>query len=212
MNAGRNDPCPCGSGRKYKKCCLPREAAAEVVEAGWLRMRRTEGELVEKLARHLARHYGPDAIDEAWQDFTLWPDPPAVQEEWPEYESPFLPWLLFDWDPDPNDPEHGGDRPEISPARHYAEYKGASLDSYERRYIEEACRQPFSFFLVVAPEPGRRIVLRDIFRQQEVTVTERRRQRRFSRARSSSRKWSPSTATPSCSAAPPMRFPADVST
>ncbi len=22
---GRNDPCPCGSGRKYKKCCLPRE-------------------------------------------------------------------------------------------------------------------------------------------------------------------------------------------
>jgi len=19
---GRNDPCPCGSGRKYKKCCL----------------------------------------------------------------------------------------------------------------------------------------------------------------------------------------------
>ena len=22
--AGRNDPCPCGSGRKYKTCCLPR--------------------------------------------------------------------------------------------------------------------------------------------------------------------------------------------
>ena len=21
-NAGRNDPCPCGSGRKYKKCCM----------------------------------------------------------------------------------------------------------------------------------------------------------------------------------------------
>src|ERR1700693_3526636 len=21
MSAGRNDPCPCGSGRKYKKCC-----------------------------------------------------------------------------------------------------------------------------------------------------------------------------------------------
>ena len=25
---GRNDPCPCGSGQKYKRCCLPREAAA----------------------------------------------------------------------------------------------------------------------------------------------------------------------------------------
>lgn len=22
-NVGRNDPCPCGSGRKFKKCCLP---------------------------------------------------------------------------------------------------------------------------------------------------------------------------------------------
>ena len=25
---GRNDPCPCGSGKKYKKCCLPKEASA----------------------------------------------------------------------------------------------------------------------------------------------------------------------------------------
>lgn len=23
-NVGRNDPCPCGSGKKFKKCCLPR--------------------------------------------------------------------------------------------------------------------------------------------------------------------------------------------
>lgn len=27
-NVGRNDPCPCGSGLKYKKCCLGRDAAA----------------------------------------------------------------------------------------------------------------------------------------------------------------------------------------
>ena len=25
---GRNDPCPCGSGKKYKKCCEPRDVAA----------------------------------------------------------------------------------------------------------------------------------------------------------------------------------------
>ena len=24
---GRNDPCPCGSGKKYKKCCLAKERA-----------------------------------------------------------------------------------------------------------------------------------------------------------------------------------------
>jgi tetratricopeptide (TPR) repeat protein len=26
---GRNDPCPCGSGKKYKKCCLPKDEAAD---------------------------------------------------------------------------------------------------------------------------------------------------------------------------------------
>lgn len=32
---GRNDPCPCGSGKKYKKCCLSRDSAAgpKVVES-----------------------------------------------------------------------------------------------------------------------------------------------------------------------------------
>ena len=25
MKIGRNDPCPCGSGKKYKKCCLDKD-------------------------------------------------------------------------------------------------------------------------------------------------------------------------------------------
>jgi hypothetical protein len=25
VKIGRNDPCPCGSGKKYKRCCLPRQ-------------------------------------------------------------------------------------------------------------------------------------------------------------------------------------------
>ena len=28
MKIGRNDPCPCGSGKKYKKCCLNRMVAS----------------------------------------------------------------------------------------------------------------------------------------------------------------------------------------
>jgi methionyl aminopeptidase len=28
VRVGRNDPCPCGSGLKYKKCCLGREASS----------------------------------------------------------------------------------------------------------------------------------------------------------------------------------------
>jgi tetratricopeptide (TPR) repeat protein len=29
---GRNDPCPCGSGQKYKRCCLPHDEAAAAAE------------------------------------------------------------------------------------------------------------------------------------------------------------------------------------
>lgn len=28
--AGRNDPCPCGSGKKYKRCCLEKDQAERV--------------------------------------------------------------------------------------------------------------------------------------------------------------------------------------
>ena len=30
---GRNDPCPCGSGKKYKHCCLEKDLAAELAPA-----------------------------------------------------------------------------------------------------------------------------------------------------------------------------------
>jgi preprotein translocase subunit SecA len=27
VKVGRNDPCPCGSGKKYKNCCLDKDMA-----------------------------------------------------------------------------------------------------------------------------------------------------------------------------------------
>lgn len=56
---GRNDPCPCGSGRKYKVCCLKKdedaererfkgaaaEAAAQAAEAAAKTRRQTEATL-----------------------------------------------------------------------------------------------------------------------------------------------------------------------
>jgi hypothetical protein len=33
---GRNDPCPCGSGKKYKKCCLGSEDARQKESATWM--------------------------------------------------------------------------------------------------------------------------------------------------------------------------------
>lgn len=40
---GRNDPCPCGRGQKYKRCCLPRDEAAAAAERAAALARETEG-------------------------------------------------------------------------------------------------------------------------------------------------------------------------
>ncbi|WP_438024874.1 SEC-C metal-binding domain-containing protein [Sorangium sp. So ce233] len=32
MKLGRNDPCHCGSGQKYKKCCLDRDQAQRAAQ------------------------------------------------------------------------------------------------------------------------------------------------------------------------------------
>jgi SEC-C motif len=39
---GRNDPCPCGSGNKYKKCCLPKEEGVEREQLAKGEARRAE--------------------------------------------------------------------------------------------------------------------------------------------------------------------------
>ncbi len=35
MKPRRNDPCPCGSGKKYKKCCLPKERVHASKDSAW---------------------------------------------------------------------------------------------------------------------------------------------------------------------------------
>ncbi len=77
MRIGRNHPCPCGSGKKYKLCCMNMDkvraaGAGRAAGIAWLRMRRTEGKLGPILGHHALEHYGPQSMAEAWDDFTLW--------------------------------------------------------------------------------------------------------------------------------------------
>jgi len=49
---GRNDPCPCGSGKKYKKCCLPKD---EVRKVNSFLQRRTAEASVDSLRNKIMR-------------------------------------------------------------------------------------------------------------------------------------------------------------
>ncbi|KYD05887.1 hypothetical protein B4102_3060 [Heyndrickxia sporothermodurans] len=55
MKINRNDPCPCGSGKKYKKCCLLKENIVQIGEAREERFLQERHELVLKLNRFLER-------------------------------------------------------------------------------------------------------------------------------------------------------------
>jgi len=170
---GRNDPCPCGSGKKYKKCCLPQKQAAVLGDLNWIRMRRTEGELIHVLLKHLEKHYGSTAVPEAWNDFTVGVGLTMDPDETPEVDSAFPPWLLFNWTPDPNEERPDGELPEMPVALHYLQHKPERDDSFQKRLITEACSQPYSFFQVTDTIPGKHLMLRDILLDREVTVHER---------------------------------------
>jgi tetratricopeptide (TPR) repeat protein len=46
---GRNDPCPCGSGNKYKRCCLPKEETAAREELAAAETQRAERAAAHRL-------------------------------------------------------------------------------------------------------------------------------------------------------------------
>src|SRR5690242_6823389 len=62
---GRNDPCYCGSGKKYKQCHLPIEQAAEAEQR---RLRQAHDTLLPKLidAAHDIPEEMPAALERFW--------------------------------------------------------------------------------------------------------------------------------------------------
>lgn len=50
MIANRNDRCPCGSGKKYKKCCLKKESVVQLNEVKEERFFQQKHSLVEKMS------------------------------------------------------------------------------------------------------------------------------------------------------------------
>ena len=169
---GRNDPCPCGSGRKYKRCCLARDEAPELLR---LRMRRAEGRLVPQVVAYAHERYGYDLVTAAWWEFTCWEEVEAEEEplDREEFTSAFLPWFVFNWTADPHEPETSPDWPREPLARVFTEEHGARLDDFERRFVEVACGRPFSFYAVTVVERGRALGLRDVLTRREYTVLER---------------------------------------
>lgn len=174
---GRNAPCPCGSGKKYKKCCMLRQATTPD-ELDYRRLSEVYDRLFDRLVQHAERVFGQAAVSLALHEFWLWPDEEEEAEldaERLERNMPlFWPWFLFNWEYDPLEDEIELDGPsERTVAELYAQEQGPKLDSFERRFIEAVNRKPYTFYEALEVEPGRRILLQDVLSGSRISVHER---------------------------------------
>jgi len=61
MAVKRNDPCPCGSGKKYKKCCMQKDNLVELKEVKEERFYQQKEALVGKLDEFIYSHLSQSA-------------------------------------------------------------------------------------------------------------------------------------------------------
>lgn len=93
---GRNEPCPCGSGKKYKKCCERVVSLSSIEKARAERDSRLKHDLLVDLQRWFTGRISSEMQKEWAQRFKqlmqLSSDQPIPQE----YSTYFHFWLLFD--------------------------------------------------------------------------------------------------------------------
>jgi hypothetical protein len=146
MKPGRNDLCHCGSGKKYKYCCLNAGAAApaDVTDLTWRKLRGQLKGYPVTMLRFVDETYGPSALHEAWEEF-MGHDGVAFDPETPLMQL-FMPWFFHCWTPDPHatsveDEALVG----VIPTAAYLAAKGRRLDPLLRRYLESLLSAPFTF-------------------------------------------------------------------
>jgi hypothetical protein len=161
---GRNDPCPCGSGKKYKRCCLGKDAPAP---GAW-----TAGERDSALAS-LMRFAGRAELDadRAAAEVTFWGKrlermTPAEARETMDFEQSrfgFHEWLVFDC------PLHGGG----TIVERFLARAGGGLRSGERRYLERMRLSHLRPYEVQAVRRDEGLDLLDLWANKRVRVRER---------------------------------------
>lgn len=168
---GRNDPCPCGSGKKYKRCCLERTGAlpaAEIHGAGAFTP-EARASAIQKLLKFAS---GPEfdtdrdiAASLFWgghlEDRT--DEEIRMVEELPQTEINFNTWFLYDMDLED----------ERTVADFFLAQKGNRLTPGEAAYLKAAAKTHFRLYEVEQVEIDRGFRLKDLWSGESFQVSER---------------------------------------
>jgi hypothetical protein len=160
----RNDPCPCGSGKKFKKCCLQKEIATQHPNKTY---HDHCLELVEsfrpKILRFMKKAGYDQLIKEAFEEYwqTLEPDLDP-----PEFNNisylQFLEWYIHDY------PIPGIGRPVI---QLFLE-SNPKIPAVEMQILRDWQDAYISVFQVIEVEAGKGILVEDIFSGEEIFLSD----------------------------------------
>ncbi len=164
---GRNAPCPCGSGLKYKRCCLPKaEAARRFTQAD----RRSALDKLERFSEEVLEGEDDAAFDEFWGEGVQ--KDVDLDEHWEQLSTGvFDGWFWFD-------------RP-LADGRLVVERllaEDPSLTTGEREYLTLARASCTRLWQVDDVRPGLSLTLRDVLDGSVVSVHERLGSRQIARA------------------------------
>jgi SEC-C motif len=173
MGTGRNELCPCGSGKKFKHCCLRTELPAAKTPQQILhrRVRAAIQNLTEDLMRFIGKHLGHEFIDEAWAEFS--PGEDAAFDSKSPHMQVFIPWLIHQWSPAADSTRFAELASRAATVSgEFLARRRRNLDPLLVRYLEACKATAFSFHEVIQIEPGRGVHLRDLILERERFVSE----------------------------------------
>jgi len=147
---GRNDPCPCGSGRKYKKCHLPSDKQRRAAESAQETVHDRDGRLVHELMLFAADRFGSE-----WQRHVKDFFDPAEALQF------VVPWSVYGY-PVQNATVLDG----------YLEESGDRLPRADRTWLEAQRASWLSVWEVTEVEPGMSLALHDLLSGETRRVRE----------------------------------------
>ena len=169
MRLGRNDPCPCGSGKKYKKCCLLKEKTSTTVLTHRL-LRETDDRVSELLLPFAKKIYGEESLFEAWD--TFWSDMAGDLDLDNPFLQLFTPWFMYHWFPEEYDNGRVQYPSEHTLVARFLKESSWKVDSFTKRFLEVGRTEPLTFWQVEAVEPNKGLLLKDLFAEREYFVHE----------------------------------------
>jgi len=173
MKIGRNALCPCGSGKKYKKCCMKREPDHHHYVQH--KINQAHPQIIEALLRYASIIYGNEALMVGESEYLGWPPDEDTFDRLADIHSEaFLPWFLFKWrkkEDDEFDLPGPIDQTVAEAVLQASSIK--KLEPLEREYLEAMASTPFSLYEVIETTPGESLKLRDLFLGAEYLVLEK---------------------------------------